>query len=217
MAQVLTSCSQEKSSALLELILSPSTLSGLSEEGKGSTMILHQTRGPNCWPLWERRQCEVYVPSKVGAMNSTDTTPTWPAFKQGTKTSFFSVEARVKFPHMNLSWKEQEDACQVRPLLLHIRVLTLRGKTYLCVCVPLHIPRVFHPPVFNKLGSWLKMSPIRQILIHKCCTECWHNWGTGLQRKPGQRCRCLVTCYWCNGLQTCHTVTTEKGVLIHLT
>lgn len=104
---MLTSCWQESSSALLEWTMPFSMFSGLSVEGKGSTMILHQTRGPNCWPLWERRQWEVYVPSKAGAMNSTDTTPTWPAFRQGTKTSFFSVEAKVRFPHMNLSWKEQ--------------------------------------------------------------------------------------------------------------
>lgn len=104
---MLTSCWQGRPSALLELITPFSGLSGLSVGGKESTMMLHQTRGPNCWPLWERRQWEVYVPSKAGAMNSTDTTPTWPAFRRGTKTSFFSVEAKVRFPHMNLSWKEQ--------------------------------------------------------------------------------------------------------------
>lgn len=104
---MLTSCWQVRSSALLDLITPSSLLWGFSVVGKESTMILHQTRGPNCWPLWERRQWEVYVPSKAGAMNSTDTTPTWPAFRQGTKTSFLSVEAKVRFPHMNLSWKEE--------------------------------------------------------------------------------------------------------------
>lgn len=170
----------------------------LSVEQRGSTMILHQTRGPNCWPLWESRQWEVYVPSKAGAMNSTDTIPTWPALRQGTKTSFFSVEAIVRFPHMNLSWNEQwrekesllAEHCHFKSLHLHI----LEGEKYLCICTPLYISCIFHPPVFDKLGSWLKVSPIRQILIHKRCTEGWHNWGTGLQREPGEKFR--VTCCW---------------------
>lgn len=69
----------------------------------GSTTMLHQTRGPNWYPLCASRQWEVYVPSITGATNATLTTPTCPGSSKGTGTSLFSSDARPRFPHMNTS------------------------------------------------------------------------------------------------------------------
>lgn len=74
----------------------------------GSTTILHQILGPNCSPLCDSLQWEVYVPSILGATNSTETVPTCPDGRDGTNTSFFSEDAKVKFPHISFSWNTRQ-------------------------------------------------------------------------------------------------------------